>query len=160
MSPNSPSDPSQDTTSPGASHGYAAVRVSAPPALNPGSLLANRYEIIRQLGQGGMGAVYQARDIELDRMVAIKVIRPELANDRSILQRFKQELVLARQVTHRNVVRIYDLGEAEGLKFITMEYVEGVDLKTVLGTQGKLAGSEAVQIMQQVSRALDGQLFY
>ncbi len=80
------------------------------------------------LGEGGMGAVYKARDVELGRMVALKVIRPDLARNRAILDRFKQELILATQVTHRNVVRIYDLGEAEGIKFITMEYVEGEDL--------------------------------
>ncbi len=96
--------------------------------LTPGHLLAQRYEVLSLLGEGGMGAVYKARDVELGRMVALKVIRPDLARNRAILDRFKQELILATQVTHRNVVRIYDLGEAEGIKFITMEYVEGEDL--------------------------------
>ena len=95
----------------------------------PGIVLAGRYEILLLLGQGGMGAVYKARDRELDRLVALKVVRPELAGHPGILRRFKQELILARQVTHRNVIRIFDLGEAEGTKFITMEYVEGQDLK-------------------------------
>ena len=93
-----------------------------------GHLLAQRYEVLSLLGEGGMGAVYKAKDVELGRMVALKVIRPDLARNRAILDRFKQELILATQVTHRNVVRIYDLGEAEGIKFITMEYVEGEDL--------------------------------
>jgi eukaryotic-like serine/threonine-protein kinase len=95
----------------------------------PGTLLGGRYEILHVLGEGGMGAVYQARDRELDRLIALKVIRPELAGNPAILQRFKQELILARHVTHRNVVRIYDLGEADGIKFITMEYVDGEDLR-------------------------------
>jgi len=76
-----------------------------------------------------MGAVYKSRDQELDRVVALKVIRPEFANNPEIVRMFKQELILARQVTHRNVIRIFDLGLADGLRFITMQYVEGEDLK-------------------------------
>ena len=118
-------------------------------------MLGGRYEILQLLGQGGMGAVYKARDLELDRLVALKVIRPELAGDPEILKRFKQELILARQVTHKNVVRIFDLGEAEGFKFITMEYVEGRDLKSILAERPKLEPEEAVTIVEQVCRALD-----
>src|SRR5919108_5604483 len=102
----------------------------------PGTLLGARYRILRVLGEGGMGAVYQARDQELDRLIALKVIRPELAGNPAILQRFKQELILARHVTHRNVVRIFDLGEADGIKFITMEYVDGEDLRAILKREG------------------------
>jgi tetratricopeptide (TPR) repeat protein len=102
-----------------------------------------------------MGAVYKARDRELDRLVALKVIRPELAGLPEILQRFKQELILARKVTHRNVIRIFDLGEAEGLKFITMEFIEGRDLKSLLGQEGKLSPDRAVEIIQQVCLALE-----
>src|SRR5215813_11659356 len=85
--------------------------------LNIGELFGDRYEILQLLGEGGMGAVYKARDRELDRFVALKVIRPELASSSAILARFKQELLLAHQVTHKNVIRIYDLSEAEGIKF-------------------------------------------
>jgi serine/threonine protein kinase/tetratricopeptide (TPR) repeat protein len=131
------------------------VRRPPTPALSAGKVLGGRYEILQKLGEGGMGAVYKARDHEVDRLVALKVIRPELAANPEILQRFKQELVLARQITHKNVVRIYDLGEAEGVKFITMEYVDGEDLKTILRRSGKLPSAEAVSIMQQVCRALD-----
>ncbi len=120
-----------------------------------GTILCERYRILRVLGQGGMGAVYQARDQELDRVIALKVIRPELASNPSILQRFKQELILSRHVTHKNVVRIYDMGEAEGTKFITMEYVEGEDLRGLLGRSGKLAPGEAVEIIVQICRALE-----
>ena len=122
--------------------------------LSSGYLLAQRYEVLSLLGEGGMGAVYKARDVELGRMVALKVIRPDLARNRAILDRFKQELILATQVTHRNVVRIYDLGEAEGIKFITMEYVEGEDLASVLHRRTKLPPKEAVGIIEQVCRAL------
>ncbi|HEY2645799.1 MAG TPA: serine/threonine-protein kinase, partial [Candidatus Acidoferrales bacterium] len=124
-------------------------------AVKPGALLGNRYEIIAILGEGGMGAVYKARDRELDRMVALKVIRPELAGRPEILQRFKQELILARKVTHRNVIRIFDLGDANGIKFITMEFIEGRDLKSLLVEKGKLPPEEAADIVQQVCLALE-----
>jgi eukaryotic-like serine/threonine-protein kinase len=124
-------------------------------ALEPGRILGNRYEILQILGQGGMGAVYKARDTELDRLVALKVIRPELAQYSEVLQRFKQELILARQVTHRNVIRIYDLGEAEGIKFITMDYIEGRDLKSMIREKGKFEAKEAVDVVVQVARALE-----
>ncbi|HXP10177.1 MAG TPA: tetratricopeptide repeat protein [Acidobacteriaceae bacterium] len=123
--------------------------------LTSGQLLAQRYEVLSLLGEGGMGAVYKARDVELSRMVALKVIRPDLARNRAILDRFKQELILATQVTHRNVVRIYDLGEADGIKFITMEYVEGEDLAAILHKRGKLPPREAVALIEQVCRALE-----
>ncbi|HXM65857.1 MAG TPA: hypothetical protein VN911_03925, partial [Candidatus Acidoferrum sp.] len=95
------------------------------PVLETGDRLAGRYEILQLLGEGGMGAVYKAMDHELGRPVALKLIRPELAANPSILARFKQELLLAHRVTHKNVVRIYDLGDADGVKFITMEFVDG-----------------------------------
>ena len=121
----------------------------------PGTLLGARYQVLRVLGQGGMGAVYQARDQELDRIIALKIIRPELAANPSILARFKQELILSRNITHKNVVRIFDLGEAEGTKFITMEYVEGEDLRGILRRMGKFHSKEAVVIIQQICRALE-----
>src|SRR5665213_2750294 len=120
-----------------------------------GTLLADRYEILSLLGQGGMGAVYKARDTELDRLVALKLIRPDLASNPEILRRFKQELILARDVTHRNVVRIFDLGQAKGIKFITMEYVEGRDLRALLHEKGKVPVTEAVEIIAQICRALE-----
>ncbi len=120
-----------------------------------GDMLGGRYEILLLLGEGGMGAVYKAADRELDRFVALKVIRPELASNPSILARFKQELLLAHQVTHRNVIRIYDLGEAEGVKFITMEFIEGKDLRSIIREKQKFAPEEAVEVIQQVCQALD-----
>ncbi len=114
-----------------------------------GSVLGGRYEIQKLLGMGGMGAVYKAHDLEVDRAVGLKVIRPDLAGNPAILARFKQELVLARQVTHKNIIRIYDLSEAEGVKFITMEFIEGEDLRTILTRAGKLTPDEAIGIMRQ-----------
>ncbi|HEX3821567.1 MAG TPA: hypothetical protein VHW45_14630, partial [Candidatus Sulfotelmatobacter sp.] len=83
------------------------------PALQLGDVLGGRYEILQLLGEGGMGAVYKAMGRELDRPVALKLIRPELASSPAMLARFKQELLLAHQVTHKNVIRIYDLGDAD-----------------------------------------------
>ncbi len=124
------------------------------PTLLPGMMLAGRYEILQTIGEGGMGAVYKAKDCELDRFVALKVIRPELASDPSILARFKKELLLAHQVTHRNVIRIYDLGEGEGVKFITMEFIEGKDLRSLIREKKKFTPEEAVDVIQQVCQAL------
>ncbi len=124
-------------------------------ALTPGTLLGTRYEIVQILGQGGMGAVYKAKDLELDRVVAVKVIRPELGAQPDILQRFKQELILARQITHRNVIRIFDLSEANGIKFITMEFIEGQDLKSLITEKGRIGFDETVQIIEQVCLALE-----
>ena len=123
--------------------------------LEPGTILAERFEILQLLGQGGMGAVYKARDTELERLVALKLIRPELASHPEILRRFKQELILAREVTHRNVIRIFDLGQAQGIKFITMEYVEGRDLKSLIHEKGKFTAEDAVPIVLQIAAALE-----
>jgi tetratricopeptide (TPR) repeat protein/predicted Ser/Thr protein kinase len=132
-----------------------AVVAGSIAALQPGAVLGNRYEILDTLGEGGMGAVYKARDRELERSVALKVIRPELAGRPDILQRFKQELILAREVTHRNVIRIFDLGEAEGIKFITMEFIEGQDLKSLLLQSGKPPLDKTIDVMQQACLALE-----
>jgi len=123
-------------------------------SLDVGSVLADRYEILKMLGEGGMGAVYKARDRELDRLVAVKVVRRDLAGHASILQRFKQELILARKITHRNVVRIFDLGVADGLRFITMEFIDGQDLSSLL-EERKLSPEETVRILRQVCDALE-----
>ena len=146
-----------------ASGGRTSVRRSPPPAgamqaavqLKIGSAPGDRYQILELLGEGGMGAVYKAADLEVDRIVALKVIRPDMASNPEILARFKQELLLSSKVTHRNVIRIYDLGEAEGVKFITMEYIEGKDLRSVLHEKKKLPPEEAVDIALQVCQALE-----
>jgi tetratricopeptide (TPR) repeat protein/predicted Ser/Thr protein kinase len=137
------------------SRSQSTAGISAFHSLTPGVLFGGRYEILSVLGQGGMGAVYKARDRELDRMIALKVIRPELATDPAILLRFKQELILSRNITHKNVVRIFDLGEADGIRFISMEYVDGEDLRTILRRNGKLQAKDAISVVEQVCRALD-----
>ena len=107
------------------------------------------------LGEGGMGAVYKAYDIELDRMVALKLVRPELTRDPGVYQRFKQELLLASRISHKNILRTHDLGEAPGIKFISMAYVDGQDLRQLIVSQGKLPVDRAVNIARQLCAALD-----
>ena len=122
----------------------------------PGEPFGPRYHIIRELGVGGMGAVYQAWDEELGVAVALKLIRPDAdpAVARDMELRFKRELLLARQVTHKNVVRIHDLGELNGIKYITMPYVEGSDLAHLLDGREKLTVGQTLNIARQVASGL------
>jgi tetratricopeptide (TPR) repeat protein len=127
--------------------------------LAAGEAFAGRYHIIRLLGVGGMGAVYQAWDDELGVAVAIKTIRPDPSADPTAAQdverRFKRELVLARQVTHPNVVRIHDLGEVNGLKYITMPFVNGQTLSAVLAAEGRLPVPRALGIFRQLVSGME-----
>jgi serine/threonine protein kinase/tetratricopeptide (TPR) repeat protein len=123
-----------------------------------GHNFGSRYHIIRVLGIGGMGAVYQAWDQTLEVAVALKIIRPESAPDaqtaEALQRRFKHELLLARQVTHKNVVRIHDLGEIDGITYITMPYVHGSDLATVVAREGRLPVERAVAIAKELASGL------
>ncbi|MHB8542158.1 MAG: serine/threonine-protein kinase, partial [Candidatus Acidiferrales bacterium] len=123
--------------------------------LEPGDELGERYRIEGLLGQGGMGRVYKAYDKELDRTIALKVLQPELTTDPNAMQRFKQELLLASRISHKNILRIHDLGEADGVKFISMAYVEGKDLHHLLREEGKLPTARAQKIAEQLCEALD-----
>jgi HAMP domain-containing protein len=120
-----------------------------------GGVLAGRYEIRQQLGAGGMGVVYRAFDRELGEPVAIKTLRPDLVGDPGLLERFKQEIRLARKISHPNVVRTHDLGEAGGLYFITMEFVEGTALDEVIRRRGALPLPVTLTIGRQLCRALE-----
>src|SRR5439155_23552838 len=117
-----------------------------------------RYQTIRCLGVAGLGAFYQAWDAELGVAVAIKVIRPESLADpgaaEEVERRFKRELLLARQVTHKNVVRIHDLGEIGGIKYITMAYVNGADLATLIRKQGRVPAAKTLRIARSVVSGL------
>src|SRR5262245_27649624 len=124
--------------------------------IHPGEAFGPRYHIIRLLGMGGMGAVYQAWDSELGVAVAIKVVLPDSDPETAaeVQRRFKRELLLARQVTHKNVVRIHDLGEIEGIKYITMSFVEGHDLATILRKEGRLPVPRALRIARHIVAGL------
>jgi eukaryotic-like serine/threonine-protein kinase len=124
-------------------------------AVGVGSVVAGRYEIKAQLGRGGMGVVYRAHDKLLDEAVAIKVLRPEVANDPEISRRFQSEIKLARRVSHKNVCRIHEYGEDRGLRYISMEMLEGVDLRQILRQQQRgLPLDEAFAVCLQTADGL------
>lgn len=128
--------------------------VPATEGLAPGSKLGTRYVIQEMLGQGGMGAVYKAHDNELNRTIAIKVIRPEFASRPDVLERFKREILLASKVTHKHVLRIHDFGAEGDLKFISMNYVEGASLNVVLEREGPMPVERALPLVKQIGEAL------
>ena len=125
-----------------------------PEILKRGTCFADRYEIIEELGKGGMGTVYRAEDTKINEEVAIKLIKPEISSDKKTIERFRNELKTARKVSHRNVCRMFDLGEEKGTHFITMEYVPGEDLKSFIRRSGRLAIPKAVTIAKQVCDGL------
>jgi len=120
----------------------------------PGQYFGKRYQIIEELGRGGMGRIYKAVDKELNKAVALKMIKPELSDTHSMVERFKKELVLARKVTHKNVCRIHDLGEIKGIRFISMQYIEGQDLNDFIKQSGQLTNKKALSITKQICEAL------
>lgn len=122
--------------------------------LKPGTTLASRYKIVRLIGSGGMGRVYLAHDDELGIDVALKVIRRDLLDSQSTIDRFKNELLIARKVSHRNVVRIHDIGQADGEKYLTMSYIPGKSLKEVLKESGPLSPQKAEEVALQLCEAI------
>ncbi len=122
--------------------------------LTIGSTFAGRYQIIEELGKGGMGNVYKVLDKELGEKVALKLLKPEIAADNNIIERFRNELKFARKITHKNVCRMYDLSKAEMTPYITMEYVSGEDLKSTLRRVGPLSTGKVVYIAKQVCEGL------
>jgi serine/threonine-protein kinase len=121
-----------------------------------GSQFAGRYDILGTLGKGGMGVVYRARDRQLDEVVALKVVRPEvLKADPSLLDRFKQEIKLARRITHHNVLRTHDFGETGGTPYISMEYLEGVTLKDLVKSKGALPVGVGLRVAKQMCQGLE-----
>jgi tetratricopeptide (TPR) repeat protein/predicted Ser/Thr protein kinase len=121
-----------------------------PEELSPGSTFAGRYHIVEELGKGGMGRVYRAIDKKLNEEVALKLIRPEIALDERTLERFQNELKIARKISHRHVGRMYELMEEKGVHFITMEYVAGQDLRGLIRQTGQLTARKAVSIATQI----------
>jgi tetratricopeptide (TPR) repeat protein/predicted Ser/Thr protein kinase len=119
-----------------------------------GSLFAERYEVLEELGKGGMGEVYKVKDQKLDEEMAMKLLKPEIAADKGIIERFKNELKLARKIAHRNVCKMHDFHEEEETPYITMEYVEGEDLKSFIRNREKLTEKEILSIAQQVCEGL------
>ena len=155
-SPVSPiiSDHGRSTELGGGSFAEAPRPRRGPRTVEAGLDLGERYHIVRQLGEGGMGEVFLARDKELDRDVALKVIRLDLASNPAILERFKREIQLSSNITHKNILRVYDLGEANGVKFLTMQFVQGRDLAAVMRRDAPLAVPRVVEIFRQICEGL------
>jgi serine/threonine protein kinase len=122
--------------------------------LERGTTFARRFEIIEEIGQGGMGTVYKAYDSKIREVVALKLLRPEIASDPEVIERFRNELKLARQVSHRHVCRMYDLGEEWLSIYISMEYVPGEDLKSFIRRAGHLNEAKAVGLAKQIADGL------
>ncbi|MCU1237610.1 MAG: serine/threonine protein kinase, partial [Candidatus Solibacter sp.] len=120
----------------------------------PGTLLGGRYRIIGLLGRGGMGEVYRATDLTLGQSVALKFLPEEASRNQRLLERFHGEVRVARLVSHPNVCRVYDIGEVEGMPFISMEYVDGEDLASLLMRIGRLPGDKAVETARKLCAGL------
>jgi eukaryotic-like serine/threonine-protein kinase len=133
-----------------------AISAQAGVQVEKGKLFAGRYEILSTLGKGGMGIVYRAEDKRLDDVVALKVLRPEvLKDDPTLINRFKEELKLARKITHRNILRTHDFGDADGTPYISMEYLEGVTLKDLILSKGALPVGVGLRICKQMCSGLE-----
>jgi len=123
--------------------------------LTTGSVFAGRYQIIEELGTGGMGRVYRVLDKELKEEIALKLIKPEIAKDQKTIERFKNELKIARRISHRNVGRMYELMEDRDTRFITMEYVPGQDLRGLIRQTGQLTAEKAISIAMDICAGLE-----
>jgi tetratricopeptide (TPR) repeat protein/predicted Ser/Thr protein kinase/TolB-like protein len=134
--------------------GSSVASFSGPSTLPEGFEIGRRYRVVKLLGRGGMGAVYKCHDEELQREVALKIIRPEIASDTGIIERFKREIQLSSRVTHKNVLRVYDLGEADGVRFLTMQFVEGEDLAGLLRRTGPLPVTRLFHVFRQICEGL------
>jgi len=119
-----------------------------------GSTFAGRYQIIEELGKGGMGRVYKVHDTKIGEKIALKLIRPEAVLDRKAVERFSNELKLARKIRHKNICQVFDLGEDQGTRYITMEYIHGEDLKQLIRKVGRLSPGQAIGITRQVCDGL------
>ncbi|MBN1356298.1 protein kinase [bacterium] len=123
--------------------------------IEEGQRFGDRYQILTMLGSGGMGTVYMAKDLELDECVAIKILSPQFSAEGTVVARFKQEIKLARQINHPNVIRIHDLGEFYGIKFITMEYFHGEQVKRLIADNGFFPVAPGLQLVLNVCAGLD-----
>lgn len=122
--------------------------------LTTGSTFAGRYHIIEELGRGGMGRVYKAVDTEVNEKIALKLIKPEIAADKKTIERFRNEMKFARKIRHKNVCQMYDLSKEEGSSYITMEFVPGDDLKSLIRRMGRLSPGQAISLTKQVCDGL------
>ena len=122
--------------------------------LTTGSTFAGRYLIIEELGKGGMGKVYKVHDTKIKEKIALKLINPEIAKDKKTIERFRNELTTARKIRHKNICGMYDLGEDKGSYYITMEYVSGEDLKSLIRRVRQIPIGTSISIAKQVCDGL------
>jgi serine/threonine protein kinase len=122
--------------------------------LATGTTFAGRYQVIEELGRGGMGRVYKVYDTKTKEKIALKLLKPEISSDEDAIERFGNELRFARKISHRHVCRMYDLGDDKGTHYITMEYVSGEDLKSMLRMMGQMSAGKTIYIARQVCEGL------
>ncbi|HYP06469.1 MAG TPA: serine/threonine-protein kinase, partial [Bryobacteraceae bacterium] len=140
----------ESTTSPGLASVEPSSYIADEGRFVPGTLLGGRYRIIGLLGVGGMGEVYRATDLTLGQSVALKFLPAEAASNQRLLERFHGEVRVARQVSHPNVCRVYDIGQIEGMPFLSMEYIDGEDLASLLRRIGRLPGDKAIEAARKI----------
>jgi hypothetical protein len=155
--PSSAATPPRPPRSPSSSGGGSKLTSSDPIGggrFTPGQIIAERYRVVAMAGRGGMGEVYRAEDLKLGQLVAIKFLPESLSEDVSTLARFHSEVRIARQVSHPNVCRVFDIGDADGTPFLSMEYVDGEDLASVVRRIGRLSPDKATEIARQICAGL------
>jgi len=134
---------------------YATETLEIPKGeLTPGSIFAGRYQVIEELGKGGMGKIYKVFDKEISAKIALKLLKPEIVADKNTVERFRNELKVAREISHKNICRMYDLGRDGGLYYITMEYVPGEDLRNMIRMSRQLGAGTAIIVAEQICDGL------
>ena len=134
---------------------YATETLEIPKGeLTPGSIFAGRYQVIEELGKGGMGKIYKVFDKEISAKIALKLLKPEIVADKNTVERFRNELKVAREISHKNICRMYDLGRDGGLYYITMEYVPGEDLRNMIRMSRQLGVGTAIIVAEQICDGL------
>jgi serine/threonine-protein kinase len=153
--PSHPSPQQRSPRSPSSSAGFlSSSDAIGGGRFTPGQIIADRYRVVALAGRGGMGEVYRAEDLKLSQIVAIKFLPASLSQDAGALARFHSEVRIARQVSHPNVCRVFDIGDADGVPFLTMEYVDGEDLSSLVRRIGRLSSDKAIEIARQVCAGL------
>src|SRR6267154_135657 len=154
--PARPASSSSRISTSGATRSYFGTSSDSPDEgrFLPGTLLTDRYRILGLLGRGGMGEVYRATDLRLSQQVALKFLPESTASDPDMLARFHSEVRIARQVSHPNVCRVYDIGEIDGQLFLSMEFIKGEELSSLLRRIGRLPADKAIEIARQLCAGL------
>src|SRR6266852_5474901 len=149
------SAPHRSSRSPSSSAGFlSSSDAIGGGRFTPGQIISDRYRVVALAGRGGMGEVYRAEDLKLSQIVAIKYLPATLSKDAGALARFHSEVRIARQVSHPNVCRVFDIGDADGVPFLTMEYVDGEDLASLIRRIGRLSSDKGIEIARQVCAGL------